>query len=230
MSAGSPKMDIDIPLAWKLMSIDLGWLENHPPSLSAHMVFAQLATSRPKVSLRSRVPTQTLPCREFVAGDFHGHDLEVAFLGKDFSGRIFLTSTDEAEKPLATAAQDVFAVVGELAPPTTIMKRVGIATRLGGLSRTALQARFASILNMPAVDGEATMQRYSKQRKVQLNYHDGWDADLHFEVLGYPTAEGNHVVDVSCDVVAVDAHGARIPPAWPALLEAAIAGLQLDRK
>ena len=61
---------IVFPIGLSLRAATFSWLEEAVQQRSAEDIYAGLAQRRPDVMLKSRVPTFTLPRREFAAGDW----------------------------------------------------------------------------------------------------------------------------------------------------------------
>lgn len=176
------RSSIELPLAWSLQAATFSWLEEHGSSRSAETIFAVLADCAPVVSLKSRVPTFTLPCREYAAGDWRGHQLEVAVMGEDFSVRITLAEKSDATRPFVLAAGEALEAIRGLSDHNTRMKQLSLSVSMRGLQPEAVHSKFAAALGIAAPEAGVAFQRYSRTKRSLT------DLDVVFELA---TAAGD---------------------------------------
>ena len=174
--------DIVFPVGWSLQAATFSWLEEAVLERSAEAIYAGLTEHRPDVLLRSRVPTFSLPCREYAAGDWLGHGLEVSVTCEDFSVRITLVEQAGATLPFVLVAGDAIEKIRALTDGRTSMKHLSLSLAIQGLSPEMAHARFASALGLAAPEVGIASQRYlRKKRNLMESERDGF-LDVAFEL------------------------------------------------
>jgi hypothetical protein len=181
--------NIAFPSGWRLQAATFSWLEEAGDPRSAEAIFSWLAERAPDVVLKSRVPTHTLPCREFAAGDWLGHGLEVAVMGGDFSVRVALVEKSDASRPFVLATEDALEAMHRLTDRNTSMRQLSLSVSMQGLRPEIAHAKFAAALGLAAPEAGVADQCYRKKmRSLAGSEHDGF-LDVMFELA---TAAGDH--------------------------------------
>ncbi len=90
--------------AWRLIGASLHWADPTPSPRSAEGLYRQICGRDPQVSLRGRLPTFSLPCRELARGVGAGLSLEVSVQGHDYASSVVLAEGDE-QGPLLDVLQ-----------------------------------------------------------------------------------------------------------------------------
>jgi len=172
---------ITFPLGWSLRAASFSWLEETGDPRSAEAIFVWRAERAPDVGLRSRVPTFTLPCREFASGDWRGHGLEVA-VGGDFSVRIALLEKSDATRPFVLATGDAIEAMRGLTDRGTRIKQLSLSVSMHDLPPETAHAKFAAALGLAEPEVGVADQRYRKKKRSLVgSEHDGF-LDVVFEL------------------------------------------------
>lgn len=89
---------------WRLIGASLHWADPTPAPRSADGLYRQICGRDPQVSLRGRLPTFSLPCRELARGMGAGLSIEVSVQGHDYASSVVLAEGEEPG-PLLEALQ-----------------------------------------------------------------------------------------------------------------------------
>lgn len=211
------------PVGWNLQSATFSWLEDTVHDRSAAAIYAGLTDGRPDVLLKSRVPTFTLPCREYAAGDWLGHGLEVAAKGEDFSVRITLVEKSDATRPFRLAASDAIDAIRALTDRRTSMKHLSLSLAMHGLRPETAHARFATALGLAAPEAGVANQRYSRKKRNRIEAERDGFLDVVFE-LATDAGEHNqaHRLELTSQAWRFSGSGASDCEDWSVLLGASL--------
>lgn len=221
--SGTEWPGIVFPVGWSLQAATFSWLEAAARQRSAEDIYAELAERRPDVLLKSRVPTFTLPCREYAAGDWLGHGLEVAVTGEDFSVRVTLAEKSGASRPLVVATRDVIDAIRALTEQRTCMKHLALSLAMQGLRPEVAHARFASALGLAGPEDGIANQRYlRKKRNLIGSERDGF-LDVVFELATSDEHDGNHCLELTSQARVHSASNSSDQEDWSILLGASLA-------
>lgn len=175
-------LGVVVPIGWSLQAAAFSWLEEPVHQRSAGEIYARLAQRRPDVMLKSRVPTHTLPCCEYAAGDWLGHGLEVAVTGEDYSVRVTLVEKLGASWPLVLASSSAIEEIRALTDHRTSMKHLSLSVAMLGLDRDVANARFTKAIGLAIPDAAVVNQSYHKTIRKQIGSNHGSVMDVAFEL------------------------------------------------
>ena len=222
-ASGAEWSGIVFPIGWSLQAATFSWLEEAAQQRSAEEIYAGLTERRPDVLLKSRVPTFTLPCREYAAGDWLGHGLEVAVTGEDFSVRITLVEKSGASTPLVLATRDVIEAIRALTEQRTSMKHLSLSLAMPGLRPEIAHARFASALGLAAPEVGIANQRYLRTKRNHIGSERDGFLDVVFELATSGGHGETHSLELTSQARALSGSNSSDREDWSILLGASLA-------
>lgn len=214
---------IVFPVGWRLQAATFSWLEEAVQQRSAEDIYAGLTERRPDVLLKSRVPTFTLPCREYAAGDWLGHGLEVAVTGEDFSVRITLVEKSGASRPFVVATRDVIDAIRALTEHRTSMKHLSLSLAMQGLRPEVAHARFASALGLSHPEVGITNQRYLRKKRNRIGSERDGFLDVVFELATSADHDENHSLELTSQARALSGSNSSDREDWSILMGVSLA-------
>lgn len=216
--------NIVFPVGWSLQAATFSWLEEAVLERSAETIYAGLTKHRPDVLLKSRVPTFSLRCREYAAGDWLGHGLEVSVTCEDSSVRITLVEKSGATQPFVLVAGDAVEKIRALTDRRTAMKHLSLSLAMQGLRPEMAHARFADALGLAAPEVGVANQRYlRKKRNLMEPERDGF-LDVVFELATGAEEHGQaHRLELTSQAWRFSGSGTSDCEDWSVLLGASLA-------
>jgi len=215
--------DLVVPAGWRLQAATFSWLEEAVHERSAEAIYAGLAERRPDVMLKSRVPTFTLPCREYAAGDWLGHGLEVAVLGEDFSVRITIVEKQGSTLPFVLAAGGANKAIRALTERRTSMKHLSLSLAMQDLRAELAHAKFASALGLAAPAAGVADQRYVRKMRNRIEPEGDGFLDVVFELAtGAREQNQAHGLELTSQAWRYSGSGSSACEDWSVLLGASI--------